>query len=553
MKTRILSALLAVIMATTMIAAPSTAAVFDPAPGEYIGFEPALGSGGWYIVSEIGRPFWDHIILPGGYTAMSKVFGLFRPDNQIHPHDYHWTFFGGGYSRGAGSSRYIDGRGFVGGGTFGGFALRDAQEGMAEGIRQGFGRTGRFSADLWWLAYDDVFISTVNSAGVSQWDVRLPTSVIRSWDVRNIVIARTGGSQSGVLITGSNSSIQSVQPTTANRWSLVPFQHNPGYVLLSSSDAHGLIWLPLTLIQTVTSNLSDEPGRLVQHHNPGPYTGVGPIQWSSQYSVTRLPHNGPSTRLHVRSSTTDPNRPIYRRPNPDTPVPFTINSLDASSRIGGIHANFGHLDNNGQLIISENVQLVNETNNTWFNPVTNTHNHFGDIIYDFSTLTYNITNVNGTNTTIIFGDDYITINDNGNVIQIFFVINQTGDPDSGGTPPDTGTPPGGTPPDTGTPPPDTGSGGGGNSILDWLAGLFGGAIGGTIAAAIRAIGAFLSEVLSALADVITNLLSVIPGMFSGFSEFLSATFVFLPEEFVILILFGLVMLMVAGILKKFFS
>jgi len=280
---------------------------------------------------------------------------------------------------------------------------------------------------------------------------------------------------------------------------------------------------------------------------------VGPIQWSSQYSVTRLPHNGPSTRLHVRSSTTDPNRPIYRRPNPDTPVPFTINSLDASSRIGGIHANFGHLDNNGQLIISENVQLVNETNNTWFNPVTNTHNHFGDIIYDFSTLTYNITNVNGTNTTIIFGDDYITINDNGNVIQIFFVINQTGDPDSGGTPPDTGTPPGGTPPDTGTPPPDTGSGGGGNSILDWLAGLFGGAIGGTIAAAIRAIGAFLSEVLSALADVITNLLSVIPGMFSGFSEFLSATFVFLPEEFVMLILFGLVMLMVAGILKKFFS
>lgn len=109
--------------------------------------------------------------------------------------------------------------------------------------------------------------------------------------------------------------------------------------------------------------------------------------------------------------------------------PFTYNVNDFTQQIGGANSRFtningdiGYYGDNGQLIVAENASIVDETNNTYFNPVTNSNNTITDWSYDYSTRTYNLTLADGDKTSITYGDENITIIEGDTTYNIYYVV-----------------------------------------------------------------------------------------------------------------------------------
>ncbi len=101
------------------------------------------------------------------------------------------------------------------------------------------------------------------------------------------------------------------------------------------------------------------------------------------------------------------------------PIGDTTYNID--SRPTSITGNYGIIGDNGQLIKVDNDTIVNETNKTVYNPVTNTTNNVTDWQYDYSTRTYTLTLDNGTTQTITYGDENITINEGDTVYNVYYV------------------------------------------------------------------------------------------------------------------------------------
>jgi hypothetical protein len=59
------------------------------------------------------------------------------------------------------------------------------------------------------------------------------------------------------------------------------------------------------------------------------------------------------------------------------------------------------------------------------------------------------------------------------------------------------------------------------------------------------------EGIDALFGVIGRIFTELPGMFDGFTALLSAVFVFVPSEFVLIITLGMLLLVLAAIIKRF--
>ncbi len=97
---------------------------------------------------------------------------------------------------------------------------------------------------------------------------------------------------------------------------------------------------------------------------------------------------------------------------------------DNSTRIGnyvGSYAVYNSTDNSYNPV-SGDTHIVNETDNSVYNPVTNTTTDYSGWTYDYSTRTYTFSNDDNSNTsTVTYGDENITIADtaidgNGNTV-----------------------------------------------------------------------------------------------------------------------------------------
>ena len=139
--------------------------------------------------------------------------------------------------------------------------------------------------------------------------------------------------------------------------------------------------------------------------------------------------------------------PVYKLV-PDVPLSgdtYNINTRPTSITGGAL--GIADVDANGQLTgtytkIDDHSSIVNETNNTYWNPVTNTTSSISNWSYDYSDRSYKVdyttTNVSGdtiTNTsTITYGDEYITIteidNSQGDTITnnytIYYLVDGSG-------------------------------------------------------------------------------------------------------------------------------
>ena len=119
---------------------------------------------------------------------------------------------------------------------------------------------------------------------------------------------------------------------------------------------------------------------------------------------------------------------------------FPSSALDvASDDTFGIDTRPGtitgkYLVQNGDAYEDSSTTIINEDDNSIYNPVTNTTTNYDSWSYDYSTRTYTMTdNTNNSVSTVTYGDENITINEGGNTYNVYYgtVINNNGGDDSG--------------------------------------------------------------------------------------------------------------------------
>lgn len=113
----------------------------------------------------------------------------------------------------------------------------------------------------------------------------------------------------------------------------------------------------------------------------------------------------------------------------------TDTTYNVDSRVGSISGDYGIIGDNGQITKVDSKTIVNETNKTVYNPVTNTTTNITDWTYDYSDRSYTVTTDNSTTQTITYGNEYVTIKEGDTVYNIYYITNSSGTetPDPGAT------------------------------------------------------------------------------------------------------------------------
>lgn len=317
--------------------------------------------------------------------------------------------------------------------------------------------------------------------------------------------------------------------------------------------------------------------------------------------------------------------PVYEI-TPDTALSadtYNINTRPTSITGG----NYGIVGDNGQITkVEDNSTIVNETNNTYYNPATGQTVPITGWSYDYSDRSYKVTLESGDTATITYGDEYITIKEGDTIYNVYYLIDGTGSENppaacehdwqkgeatvptctipgkasyvcskcqqtktetlpalghnwqvkqtvttqydeegnltqqgytifecsrcheqyksSDGTVP----PGGGSGTDPGGEEGETTIGGLIEKLLSGVGSIVGGIIKGLLSLLTKAV-----EALAGLAELFTTFVGSLVELWGGFTSFLSAVFPFLPEEFVIIIELGLILMIAAAVFRKFIS
>ena len=89
--------------------------------------------------------------------------------------------------------------------------------------------------------------------------------------------------------------------------------------------------------------------------------------------------------------------------------------------------NYGIVGDNGQIVkVEDNSTIVNETNNTYYNPATGTTSPIIDWSYDYSDRSYTVTTESGDTVTITYGDENITIQEGDTIYNVYYLVDGSG-------------------------------------------------------------------------------------------------------------------------------
>lgn len=108
-------------------------------------------------------------------------------------------------------------------------------------------------------------------------------------------------------------------------------------------------------------------------------------------------------------------------------IPAPATEMPSESRVGKYSGNYAYEGDDGQVAVGENIYIVDETNSTFYNPVTNTTSTVKDWTYNYDNRSYEITLENGDKVTVTYGDQNITIDDSTTTYNIYYY-----NPDGGG-------------------------------------------------------------------------------------------------------------------------
>lgn len=96
----------------------------------------------------------------------------------------------------------------------------------------------------------------------------------------------------------------------------------------------------------------------------------------------------------------------------------------SSTRPGALIGDFNIVNNNTTTKV-ENTTIVNETNNTYYNPVTNETHNYNNWTYDYSSRTYNFNTGDNISSSVTYGDEYVTIKEGDTIYNIYYYVNPT--------------------------------------------------------------------------------------------------------------------------------
>ena len=118
---------------------------------------------------------------------------------------------------------------------------------------------------------------------------------------------------------------------------------------------------------------------------------------------------------------------VYKfTPAPSVDVNFetTYNINTRPTSITG--GNYGIVGDNGQIVKVEGNTIVNETNNTYYNPSTGTIVPIVDWSYDYSDRSYKVTLESGDTVTVTYGDENVTIQEGDTVYNVYYLVDGSG-------------------------------------------------------------------------------------------------------------------------------
>ena len=293
-----------------------------------------------------------------------------------------------------------------------------------------------------------------------------------------------------------------------------------------------------------------------------------------------------------------------------TPGGFTQNIGGDYTRIGNVDFTVAVQQDNDTVVI-EDVFIVNETDNSVYNPVTDITSIITDWTYDFSNRSYDLTLDTGGKMTVTYGDEHITIIEGGTTYNIYYVVpdgdggggDGPGPTEPGGPTEPTGPGPGG---DVGgdsvTVDGDNNSGGifkwfgnititigdifgnifggggsgsgeegeeeedSGGGFFGWIGGWIGKIAGGALGIVTNVIKGILEpifdgilslldmlgEKIGGVVDRLMSIFDVIPTVFGGFLDFLGAGLAFLPPEAMIIfdfIIVGIIIMVILAVYR----
>lgn len=105
--------------------------------------------------------------------------------------------------------------------------------------------------------------------------------------------------------------------------------------------------------------------------------------------------------------------------------------ISNSTRPTVITGPVGYYDASNNLQVVNDTTIVNETNNSYYNPVTNTSTDISYWSYDYSDRSYHLTLATGDTTTVTYGDEYIVIQEGDVIYNIYYVIQGGGSGEGG--------------------------------------------------------------------------------------------------------------------------
>lgn len=193
--------------------------------------------------------------------------------------------------------------------------------------------------------------------------------------------------------------------------------------------------VPISGVYTLRSSLSGSGNVLFDDGSLGQYSSyyTGKTASYSVNSSIAIPSNiqrfTSASRKSASASAT-----FYLPIFDVVPLENLINTASTNSsdtynvytRAASLSGDYGIIGDNGQITKVDSTSIVNETDNSVYNPVTNTTSTVKDWTYDYSTRSYGLTLDTGDTMTVTYGDENITIQEGDTVYNVYYLIEDSG-------------------------------------------------------------------------------------------------------------------------------
>lgn len=118
--------------------------------------------------------------------------------------------------------------------------------------------------------------------------------------------------------------------------------------------------------------------------------------------------------------------PVYEITPYDSLIGEINTTYNINSRPTSITGDYGIIGDNGQIIKVEGDKIVNETNNTIYNPATGETHILSDWSYNYTDRSYTVTTETGDTITVTYGDENVTIKEGDTTYNIYYLVDGSG-------------------------------------------------------------------------------------------------------------------------------